>query len=81
MGMIVTERDLAAPTRDGVRLFANLYRPTTKGPHPVIMSVTPYGKDKHPDRLANFFMRLAGVKFGKLNCSQLTGFKSSDPVY
>ncbi len=50
-------------------------------PYPVIMSVTPYGKDKLPDRLANFFMRLSGVKFGKLNCSRLTGFESPDPVY
>ena len=45
------------------------------------MSVTPYGKDKLPDRLATFFMRLSGVKFGKLNCSRLTGFESPDPVY
>src|SRR5262245_38962066 len=26
-------------------------------------------------------MRLSGVKFGKLNCSRLTGFESPDPVY
>jgi predicted acyl esterase len=45
------------------------------------MSVTPYGKDKLPDRIAAFFMRLAGVKFGRLNCSRLTGFESPDPVY
>ena len=43
--------------------------------------MTPYGKDKLPDRLANFFMRLSGVKFGKLNCSRLTGFESPDPIY
>lgn len=67
--------------RDGVRLFANLYRPAADGPHPVIVSVTPYGKDKLPDRLTTFFMRLSGVKFGNLNCSRLTGFESPDPVY
>ena len=77
----VIERDLAVPMRDGVRLFANLYRPTAGGPYPVIMSVTPYGKDKLPDRVSNFFMRLSGVKFGKINCSNLTGFESPDPVY
>jgi len=49
-------------------------------PYPVIMSVTPYGKDKLPDRLTTFFMRLSGVKFGKLNCSQLAGFESPDPI-
>jgi uncharacterized protein len=79
--MIAIERDLAVPMRDGVRLFANLFRPAAGGSYPVIMSVTPYGKDKLPDRLAVFFMRLSGVKFGKLNCSRLTGFESPDPVY
>ena len=81
MASIAIERDLAVPMRDGIRLSANVYRPAAGGPHPVIMSVTPYGKDKLPDRLKSFFMRLSGVKFGKLNCSQLTGFESPDPVY
>jgi hypothetical protein len=81
MAPIAIERDLAVPMRDGVRLFANLYRPTANGPHPVIMSVTPYGKDKLRDRLGTFFMRLSGIKFGKLNCSRLTGFESPDPVH
>ncbi len=81
MPSIAIERDLAVPMRDGVRLFANVYRPAERGPHPVIMSVTPYGKDKLPDWVSIFFMRLSGVKFGKLNCSQLTGFESPDPVH
>ena len=80
MRSIVIERDLAVPMRDGVRLFANLFRPAADGLYPVIMSVTPYGKDKLPDRIATFFMRLSGVKFGKLNCSRLTGFESTDPA-
>ena len=77
---IDTQRDLAVPMRDGVRLFANLFRPKADGPHPLIMSVTPYSKDKLPDHLASFFMRLSGVKFGKVNCSRLTGFEAPDPV-
>jgi putative CocE/NonD family hydrolase len=81
MTSIAIERDLAVPMRDGVRLFANLYKPASDGRYPVIMSVTPYGKDKLPDRVANFFMRLSGVKFGTLNCSRLTGFESPDPVH
>ena len=51
MSSIAIERDLAVPMRDGVRLFANLFRPAGDGSCPVIMSVTPYGKDKLPDRL------------------------------
>jgi hypothetical protein len=68
---MTVEHDLSVPMRDGVRLFANLYRPATDGAYPVIMSVTPYGKDKHQDRITTFFMRLSGVKFGQLNCSRL----------
>src|SRR5215471_20413984 len=81
MAQMTIERDVAVPMRDGLRLLANLYRPAVEAPCPVIMSVTPYGKDKGPDRVTNFFMRLSGVKFGKLNCSRLTGFESPDPVY
>ncbi len=67
--------------RDGTRLFVNLFRPVIERPLPVILSVTPYGKDTLPDRLVSFFMRLAGVRFGKVRCSRLTGFESPDPVY
>jgi uncharacterized protein len=81
MKSVAIERDLAVPMRDGVRLFANLFKPTVDQRYPAIMSVTPYGKDKLPDRLATFFMRLSGVKFGKLNCSRLTGFEAPDPIY
>ena len=75
------ERNLVVPMLDGVRLFANLYRPADDQPRPVIMSVTLYGKDKLPGRLAALLMRLSGVKFGKLHCSLLTGFEAPDPVY
>jgi predicted acyl esterase len=81
MAKMTIERDVAVPMRDGLRLSANLYRPAVDSPCPVIMSVTPYGKDKLPDRIANFFMGLSGVKFGRLNCSRLTGFESPDPAY
>jgi predicted acyl esterase len=56
MTSVAMERDLAVPMRDVVRLLLNLFRPTADRPYPVIMSVTPYGKDKLPDLLATFFM-------------------------
>ncbi|MCZ6870146.1 MAG: hypothetical protein O7G84_11645, partial [Gammaproteobacteria bacterium] len=34
-----------ATMRDGVRLAANVYRPTDAGPWPVILTRTPYTKD------------------------------------
>jgi predicted acyl esterase len=75
------ERDVAIVMRDGVRLFANVSRPDDGAPHPVVLSVNPYGKDKTPDRFGMLFMRLSGVKFGRLDCSRFTGFESPDPVF
>ncbi|MGA2666001.1 MAG: CocE/NonD family hydrolase [Nitrososphaerales archaeon] len=75
------ERDVAVVMRDGVHLFANVSRPDDDGPHPVVLSVTPYGKDNTPDRLGMLLMRLSGVRFGRLNCSRMTGFESPDPAF
>lgn len=42
----VTEtRDVRVPARDGVELSANLWRPSTGTPVPVILEMIPYGKD------------------------------------
>jgi hypothetical protein len=78
---IVFERDVFVPMRDGTKLCANLFHPADGKRVPVIMSVTPYGKDKLPDRLGNFFMWLAGVRFGNINISRYTGFEAPDPLY
>ncbi len=43
------ERDVAVPMRDGVRLMANVFRPEQAGRYPVVMSVSPYGKDAVPE--------------------------------
>jgi predicted acyl esterase len=69
------------PMRDGVILSANLFRPANGKRAPLIMSVTPYGKDKLPDRLTPFFMRLTGVRFGDIKVSRYTGFEAPDPLY
>ncbi len=78
---IVLERDVLVTMPDGVRLAANVFRPAKAGAYPAILSATPYGKDILPDRRFMFFMRLAGVRFGKLNCSRWTGFEAPDPIY
>ena len=39
------EPNIEMPMRDGVILRANLYRPEGDGPHPVLLSRTPYNKD------------------------------------
>ena len=54
------------PMRDGVKLFVSVYTPDPgafkdPGPYPFLMTRTPYscgpyGEDKMPTRLGNFFM-------------------------
>ena len=75
------ERDLLVPMADGVRLSANVFRPASPGQYPAILSATPYDKNKLPDRTMMLFMRLAGVRFGTLNCSRWAGFEAPDPIY
>jgi putative CocE/NonD family hydrolase len=41
---IIVERDVEAKMRDGVILRADVYRPDTEGPLPVLLQRTPYGK-------------------------------------
>jgi predicted acyl esterase len=81
MRSLIIERDVAVAMRDGRRLSVNLFKPAADRPLPVIMSVTPYGKDRLPDRLGSLFMRLSGVEFGRFNRSRLTGFESPDPLH
>lgn len=78
---IILERNVPVDMPDGVRLFANVFRPSTPGRYPAILSVTPYGKDKLPDRKTTLLMRLTGVRFGKVRCSRWTGFEAPDPLY
>ena len=78
---MVLERDAPITMRDGVALRANIFRPPGEGPFPVILSATLYGKDITPDTKAMFFMRLFGVRFGKLGYSRWTGFEAPDPLH
>lgn len=42
---ILVEKNLACKTRDGVLLFADVYRPSQEGRFPVILHRTPYNKN------------------------------------
>jgi hypothetical protein len=66
---------------DGVQLMANVFRSFEPRRSPVLMSVTPYGKDTLPDRRGMLLMRLAGTRFGQLDCSTWTGFEAPDPLF
>ncbi|MGA2217407.1 MAG: CocE/NonD family hydrolase [Terracidiphilus sp.] len=42
---ILTEKNIAMKTRDGVTLRADIYRPAAEGSYPVLLTRTPYNKD------------------------------------
>lgn len=44
---VVIENDVPIPMRDGVRLYANVYRPQAEGKFPVLVIRLPYGKDEY----------------------------------
>jgi predicted acyl esterase len=78
---VTLERDVPVPMSDGVQLMANVFRAFPSSRSPVVMSVTPYGKDTLPDRRGMLLMRLAGTRFGQLDCSAWTGFEAPDPLF
>ena len=45
MNDILVEQNIPARMRDGVTLYADVYRPTSSGRFPVLLTRTPYGKD------------------------------------
>ncbi len=51
---IVIERDVAVPMTDGTVLRANVFRPSSGGPFPVLVMRTPYGK---PDKVDEWLVR------------------------
>jgi predicted acyl esterase len=82
---IVVERDVMIPTTQGSRLAANVFRPASGGPWPVIMCCTTYGKDLHPLDYtlagrgpAN---RSIGLDMGSMRISEATPFEAADPGY
>jgi len=43
---VAVEKNVPIPMRDGVRLYANVFRPEAEGPFPVVLIRMPYGKDE-----------------------------------
>lgn len=75
---LVIERNVAIPLRDGVRIYADVYRP--EGPRgeadlPALLSWSPYGKHAQSNQV---FWPRSGVNPEWL--SPLTPFEGADPV-
>ena len=54
---VTSDKGVAASMRDGVKLYANVYRPKAQGQFPVILIRTPYGKDRFEE--SSSFIRYA----------------------
>ena len=48
-----TETDVAVAMRDGVTLYADIYRPDTTDPVPVLLQRTPYNQALGSSRIGN----------------------------
>jgi uncharacterized protein len=46
---VLIQRNVPAAMRDGTTLMSNVYRPVGDGPHPVLLTRLPYGKDLSAD--------------------------------
>jgi predicted acyl esterase len=75
---VVLDRDVAVPMPDGIRLMVNVFRPESDGPRPVILSVSPYGKDDLPQR---WHGGLPGMDFGNVSVSEYAAFEAPDPAF
>lgn len=61
---LVYERNVVVPLRDGIELRANVYRPVSAEPVPVLMTFGPYGKDTSlAERNMEHFKELGGGPF------------------
>jgi uncharacterized protein len=73
------DRDVAVAMRDGVHLMANVFRPEQAGRYPVVLSVSPYGKDLLPEDYGLF--RALGMDVGSIPTSDYAAFEAPDPGF
>ena len=91
-GGLVIEKDIMVAMPDGVKLACNVFRPEKPGKFPVIMVVTPYGKDQTPPAFkpdgspipSSYFPYVFrvyshGADLGHMKISMLTPWKSLIP--
>ena len=74
-GMVI-EYDVAVPMRDGIEIYADLFRPEAREPVPVIVAWGPYGK--HAPVKYDIFPK-HGVDPAWI--SSYAGFEAPDPLY
>lgn len=75
---ILLERDVAIQLRDGIIIYADIFRPLTEEKCPALVALSPYGKEIGTQWLDDVPMR-AGVP--KKATSGLQKFEGPDPSY
>lgn len=75
---ILLQRDVAIPLRDGVTIYADIFRPLDSENCPALVALSPYGKEIGTQWLDDVPMR-AGVP--KKAVSGLQKFEGPDPCY
>lgn len=80
---VIIDQDVGVETRDGVRLSANVYRPKSEGPFPVVMMLTAYHKDEGPNQYPDYIRRNATPEYdmGQIKVSPWTPWEGPDPAY
>lgn len=74
-GMII-EYDVAVPMRDGVTIYADVYRPDRPGRFPPLIQWGPYGKFG-----ATFYNFIGNCGIKDEDFNEFTKFEAADPVY
>lgn len=75
---ILLERDVAAPMRDGITIYINIFRPTGPEKVPAIIAWSPYGKEGGYQNLDQLPGRM-GIPVSAL--SNLQAWEGPDPAY
>ena len=73
------ERDVPVTMRDGVVIQVNVFRPAAEGRYPVIMAVSPYGKDAF--EAIQIFSGVPDNHIGHIAISDHVAFEAPDPAY
>jgi putative CocE/NonD family hydrolase len=73
------QKDVRVKMRDGISLLVNIYLPEKTGKYPVIMCMTPYGKDEQPEHYE--ILRVFGEDAGNISTSPYAIFEGPDPVF
>lgn len=76
LGMIC-EYDVPVKMRDGVTIYADVFRPKTPGNYPAVIAWAPYGKHDVTDHYAHFH----GCGQSKVEASEYCIFEGPDPAY